>query len=168
MEQGEQTIMEVLNLVCSHCEAPLKVLGMTQYVTCEECSSKLEVRREGRQIYVDVLEASQYKPNKITNDTGRQNELDTIGSSISSESEQDETSEAWAGIKDSFRIFFCLLSILLGFGVFVSLFLSASGDCSGYFAAALFVWGISGLLKDFKPESGSNAKDTGPENHSAQ
>jgi hypothetical protein len=168
MGMGERTIMEVLNLVCAHCDAPFKVLGMTQYVTCEECLSKLELRREGRKIFVDVLEASQQKPKKISDRPAIRIELECIGNNSHLESQQNEITSQVSGIEVLFKTIFYGLSILIGLIIFVGAFFSASGGGEGWLGASLFVIGITGLKYDLYANRGVNEKNAEPEQRRAE
>jgi hypothetical protein len=142
--------MEVLNLVCAHCNAPLKVLGMTQYVTCEVCLSKLELRREGRKIFVDVLEAVQQMPQEDANNLVIQNGSESIENICQIAYKQNHTEDIFLDLKIFLKAILCILSILFGFLLFVGAFLSARDFFGGYLGASLLVLGITSLKYGFK------------------
>lgn len=56
--------METLSVRCNHCGAPLEVGAGTRFVTCQFCSSSLEVKRTDNSIFTEEVA-------KIAENTGR-------------------------------------------------------------------------------------------------
>lgn len=73
--------MPVLSLTCNHCGAPLSVPEGTRFVTCQFCSSQLEIHQSGNAIYTEVLQAIDKRTAEMAADLGtikRQNELEQL------------------------------------------------------------------------------------------
>ncbi len=56
--------METLSVRCNHCGAPLEVGASTRFVTCQFCSSSLEVKRTDNSVFTEEVA-------KIAENTGR-------------------------------------------------------------------------------------------------
>lgn len=60
--------MRLLALNCEHCGAPLEVPLLVRHVTCEYCSSQLEVRRDGANSFTEVVEAMEARAEPLGHD----------------------------------------------------------------------------------------------------
>lgn len=113
---------------------------MTQYVTCEECESNLEVRREGRTIIVDVLEAGQQMPQEDANNLVNQNDLESIDTERQNECKESEAPES---SDNSLAGFFYVIAIF--FGLIITVGALYACDPGGFWGLKLLALGIAGL-----------------------
>lgn len=73
--------MKLLALTCNHCGAPIEVPRKVKFVTCQFCSTKLQVHTEGNGAYTEVLEQLTQTTDRIADNTEvirLQNELERI------------------------------------------------------------------------------------------
>lgn len=73
--------MNVLSLTCNHCGAPLQVPEETRFLTCQFCSSQLEVQHAGNAVYTQVLQAIDQRTAAMAKDIDeikRHNELEQL------------------------------------------------------------------------------------------
>ena len=73
--------MQVQNLVCNACGAPLEVPESANFVTCNHCSSRLAIRRTESSTFTEQLEQLVETTDRLSNQIGElnaHNELATI------------------------------------------------------------------------------------------
>jgi hypothetical protein len=73
--------MKTLPLTCNHCGAPLQAPEGTRFLTCQFCSSSLEVQHSGNAVYTQVLDTLDQRTTAMANDIDeikRQNELELL------------------------------------------------------------------------------------------
>lgn len=84
-------MVDVFRVACNQCGAPLEVASGTRFVTCNYCSSRLEVHRSDSASYTSVLEAIQDKTAQMAEDLSiirLQNELEQLDRQWEIEREQ--------------------------------------------------------------------------------
>jgi hypothetical protein len=142
---GQVVSMNVINLTCNHCGAPLEAAEGTKFLTCRFCSSRLAIEHSESAFYTRVLEALENQTSALSQDLETikiQNEIERLDREWQMEREQlcdrsktgqlAEPSEAAAGCLAAFQVVFGLFwfGIWLAAGqlmdssfpVFVSLF----------------------------------------------
>src|SRR5579864_8384583 len=73
--------MNVINLACNHCGAPLEVAEGTKFVTCRFCSSRLAIEHSESAFYSRVLEALENQTSALSQDLETikiQNEIERL------------------------------------------------------------------------------------------
>ena len=73
--------MRLVSLNCNQCGAPLEVPEKIQFVTCDYCSARLSIHREGNAVYSEALDEIEKRTGKIAEDLETlkiQNELESL------------------------------------------------------------------------------------------
>lgn len=83
--------MELLNVSCNHCGAPLEVSPQTKFVTCRHCARQLVVKHTDNSAFTEVLEKVAGQTAEMAEDLKAiriQNEIEQLDREWSAEAEQ--------------------------------------------------------------------------------
>jgi hypothetical protein len=146
--------MNVINLTCNHCGAPLEVAEQTKFATCRFCSSRLAIEHSESAFYTRVLEALENHTTALSQDLETikiQNEIERLDREWEMQREPlcrrtksgqiAEPSVSEAGCLGAFQIVFGVVwfslfllastasdyVLLPGFLSFIGLFIALSG-----------------------------------------
>ncbi len=73
--------MRLVSLNCNQCGAPLEVPEKVQFVTCDYCSARLSIHRQGNAVYSEALDEIERRTGQIAEDLETikiQNELESL------------------------------------------------------------------------------------------
>jgi hypothetical protein len=58
--------MQIENIACNSCGAPLEVSATTQFATCRHCGAKLSIQRTDTAVFTEILEKLTTKTDQLS------------------------------------------------------------------------------------------------------
>jgi DNA-directed RNA polymerase subunit RPC12/RpoP len=70
--------MQVENIACNSCGAPLEVSATTQFATCRHCGAKLSIQRTNTAIFTEILEKLTTKTDQLSEQVNNLSDLNEL------------------------------------------------------------------------------------------